>query len=349
MARCVLATVSLVAAFASVPTLARAGEPDYSKGIEVRVLVLNFDPRVPQEGNRRLHEICKWNDPRKLADGYIADVRAASGDFIRYRVVDWRDLDAYTRKADGFVYTHDAYLKCFREQKGWHQPDGADYPGTIAEYGVIALIDRGTVDEVWWFGAPYLGYWESAMAGPRAFYINGGVYEEVGSKRPFAVMGFNYERGVAEMLHDLSHRTESTMTRVYGGWKADELTHNWARFAANHDQSKGVAAVGSCHWPPNGQKDYDYSNRREVVSTADDWLNYPNLRGLSRKLNCEAWGGPDYHRNYMKWWFERIPKARGWNADGRLNNWWVYVFDFDRYDDQGRLRGAPPTTRPAGP
>ena len=83
------------------------------------------------------------------------------------------------------------------------------------------------------------------MAGKGAFYINGGPigYDKIRSKRPFVIMGFNYERGVAEMLHDLCHRTESTMSRIYGGWKADELTSTWARFAANAHQSDGVAAA----------------------------------------------------------------------------------------------------------
>jgi hypothetical protein len=228
-------------------------------------------------------------------------------------------------------------MECRRTGK-WHQPDTADYPRTFQEFGLLPKIDRGEVDEVWFFGGPYFGYNESAMAGPRSFYINGATYEKVPSKRPFAIMGFNYERGVAEMMHDLCHRTESTMARVYGGWKVEELTTNWARFAANYSQSGGTAAVGTCHWPPNAEHDYDYSNSRTVQSSADDWLGYPKLTGATRPVNRETWGGPDYHRNYMKWWFTRLPHAEGVNADGRLNNWWRYVFDFDRYDERGKER-----------
>lgn len=35
--------------------------------IRVRVLVLNFDPLVPAEGNKPLHTVLGWNDPRRLA------------------------------------------------------------------------------------------------------------------------------------------------------------------------------------------------------------------------------------------------------------------------------------------
>lgn len=304
----------------------------------VKVLALDFDPLVPQEGNRRLHVVCHWNDPHQLAEGYVADVKEASGGRVQYRIVEWKEIDAFPAKTDGFTYTPEAYMTCFRSGKGWHQPDTADYPKTFKDFHVLPRMDSGEIDEVWFFGGPYFGYSESAMAGTGAFFINGAVYDQVACRRPFAIMGFNYERGVAEMLHDLCHRTESTMARVYGGWKVEALTTNWARFAANFAQSNGVAAVGTCHWPPNAEHDYDYGNPRAVESTADDWLSYPRLTGNSTKVSRDTWGGPDYHRNYMKWWFAHLPRARGINADGRLNDWWEYVFRFNHYDETGRRK-----------
>ncbi|HLV79759.1 MAG TPA: hypothetical protein VKT32_05730 [Chthonomonadaceae bacterium] len=310
-------------------------QPHAQKPITVRVLVLDFDPVIPQEGGRRLHEVCRFHDPRQLAEGYIADVRQASGGFIRYKIVDWKTIDTFHTKIDGFTYTPDQYMACWRAKKGWHQPDTADYARTFQDYQVLPRIDSGEVDEVWFFGGPYFGYSESAMAGPGAFYINGDVYANVPAKRAFAIMGFNYERGVAEMLHDLCHRTESTMSRIYGGWQVDRLDTPWAQFAANYAQSHGVAAVGTCHWPPNAEHDYDYANPRTVQSSADDWLRYPRLTGKTAPVNCQSWGGPDYQRNYLRWWFRRLPKAGGTAPDGRLNNWWVYIFDFNHYDEHG--------------
>lgn len=322
----------------TVPTRKQSPQQKRSAGhqpIQVKVAVLNFDPIVSLQ-NKPLHEFCGWNDPRQLAEEYAADIKSASGNFIEFVIVDWKDLDAFPPKKDGFIYTMETYLKCRSEGKGWHEPDELDYPRVLRESGLLPKIDSGEIDEIWIFGAPYFGYWESAMAGPGAFYINGGVYPEVPTKKPFAIMGFNYERGVAEMLHDLCHRTEATMARIYGGWEANKLEHNWAKFAANATQSNGVAACGTCHYPPNAEKDYDYANPRYVDSSADDWLNYPKLTGKKKKINCEAWGGPDHHRNYMKWWFTRLPKAPGENVDGRQNNWWKYVFDFNSYTEQGR-------------
>jgi len=302
---------------------------------EVGVLVLNFDPLIPQLGNRPVHEALEWNDPRDLAEGYIQAVSEVSGGAVRYRVVEWRDIDSFIPKTDGFLYTAETFLECWRNREICHDPDGSDYPRLVREHGVVPLIDDDIIDELWLFGAPYFGFWESAMAGPGAFYINGGIYAEVPSSRPFAIMGFSYERGVAEMLHNLSHRTEATMEHFYGGWEVDRLDTNWARFAANAHQSNGVAAVGTGHFPPNGEDHYDYENPRIVTSSARDWLFYPDLTGRSDEVSCETWGGPDYHLNYMRWWFSHLPRAGGINPDGRLNNWWEYIFGFWKYSGNG--------------
>lgn len=344
------------------PQVAHNQEP-----LHVKVLVLEFNPLIPGKLHspndpgappKGLREVANWNDPILLAQGYMQDICDASGGYLQYDIVDWLVVRRFQKKQDGFVYTPAQYMQCLkggtRGNADWHQPDGIDYPHMVDEFNLVPLVESGVIDEVWMMGLPYFGYWESCMVGKDAFYVNGGVYDKVPCKRRFVVMGFNCERGVAEMIHDLTHRTEATMSRVYGGWKVDQLTSNWARFAANQKQS-GIAAVGTCHYPPNAEHDYDYANPRMVVCTADDWLHYPDLTGRQRTLNCEEWctphknrdGNPDYHRNFQRWWFTHLPKAPGVNADGRLNNWWEYVYNFNAYDSHGQpLPGAAP---PKGP
>jgi hypothetical protein len=299
--------------------------------IVVDVLVVNFDPdnKLTAE-TKKLHEFYYWNDPRTLAEEYTADIFEASGGLLKYNIVDWRDVNQYPAKADGFVYDDLSYHTCFTsaDHSQCHSPDDLDYDKVIADHDIIQGIDNDVYDEVWIFGGPYFGYWESSMAGPGAFYINGGVFPHVRSKRAFAIMGFNYERGVAEMIHNLCHRTEATMSKVYGGWAAEKLTTSWAKFAANKTQS-GEAAVGSCHYPPNAKEDYDYANQQFVDSSADDWFNYPLLSGEKKSINAEAWGGPDYQRNYLRWWFHHLPRKEGVGPDGKLNNWWRYLFEFN--------------------
>src|SRR5205085_10718710 len=102
---------------------------------DVKVLVLNFDPIVRREGGIRRHQEAGWQAPRVLAKGYAEDVERASRGEVKYRVVEWRDLDEFPVKADGFTYDLEAYERCRKANKGWHQPDMADYPAVIAKSG----------------------------------------------------------------------------------------------------------------------------------------------------------------------------------------------------------------------
>jgi hypothetical protein len=310
----------------------RAEEP---RAIRLKVLVLNYDPIYQ---GKRLHEVLGFNDPRELAKGFLADVKKSTKGRVVFEIVEWRDLDEIYARDDGGIYKVDVYVRMRREGKGWPERIVADYPRILREQKVVSRIDDGSVDEVWIFCDHFFGVWEASMAGPGAFFINGGVYPEVPSVRPFAFYGFNYERGVAEMLHNTAHRIEATMNRTYGEWNLKEPRNNWELFSANSDQSNGEAGVGTCHWPANAQSDYDYANRREVMSYADAFLKYPDLKLVKKPVSARTWSrdGVDPHRAYMNWYLERLPKAAGVNADGKLNNWYPYIFDFQNYDRGGK-------------
>jgi hypothetical protein len=272
----------------------------------------------------------------------------ASGGYLQFELVEWRNLNEIYAQADGHRYTVAEYVKNRRSGNGWHeQGGGADYPRILREQNVAPLVDEGRVDEVWIFSDHYFGLWEASMAGPRSFNINGGVYPQVASQRPFALYGFNYERAVAEMAHNTAHRTEATMNRVYGGWNLKAPTTVWDRFSANHDQSDGLAGVGTCHWPPNAKSDYDYGNPREVLSWADDFLNYPNLTGMRKPVSRHTWFDGDNHRGYLRWYFAHLPRASGTSADGRQHNWWKYLYDFDNYTERGQAKPAAARLLPA--
>lgn len=327
-------TIHLAATLAfALPALSLAGPAlAEERPLVVRVLVLNFDPLVREAGDAPLHEFLGQNDPRRLAEGYAADVAAASRSGIRFQIVEWKDIDAYP-PVEGRPLRDRDFIEAARTGV-W--PEGrTDYLRLIGRYGLAASIDSGRVDEVWLFGAPGFGYWEAASAGPGAFYINGGVYPDVPVSRPFAIMGFSYERGVAEMLHDLAHRTEGTMTHFYGSWNfdygsatADKPRTRWDRFSAAEAHGQ-LAGAGNCHWPPNAEKEYDYDNPREVLSTVELWRGSPRPKGRLTRVSAETWGGPDYQRGFMNWWLSHLPNSAGTGRDGRLNNWWRYVFGFN--------------------
>ena len=114
-------------------------------------------------------------------------------------------------------------------------------------------------------------------------------------------MGLSYERWIGEMLEDCGHRAESIMWHVYGSWNGYLPQHNWDKFTLYDQNSSGHAACGNTHFAPNSTADYQ-------------------------------WGNGDM-RLHHKWWFNHFPRKAGVNADGKQNNWWKYLADFNGYAD----------------
>jgi hypothetical protein len=295
--------------------------------IDVAVSLLIFDP--PVEG-KSVREACGWGDPPALTEEFVETLHRVSHGLVTVAVVETLVSWDFPPKVDGFQYTRRQYVQCWNTGKGWHEPDTADYGWITREFQLASRIDAGAVDEVWIWGGPYFGFWESTMAGPGAYFCNSDPVESVESTRPFVIMGFSYERGVGEMFENMGHRTESVMTHVYGSWETKE-THAWNRFTLYDKVSPGKAACGNVHFAPNSENDYDWGNPRRVWSTCDDWLDYPNLRGTKRIVDCTEWGAGDI-RLHHEWWFSRLPHAPG-RTEGKLNNWWAYVFEFYKYPE----------------
>ena len=316
---------------------------------KVKVAVLNYDPTIPSQDGKRLWEVFGWNDPRQLAAQYKESMERASGRAIEIEIVEWRDLDSIPHLTDGYQYGADEYFnarKALAEGAkledtvfGQHAGASEDYARAAQEQGIPQMVNDGKVDEVWFFGDHYFGIAESFMFGPGAFFINGPVYPDVPVDRPFTGYGFSYERGVAEMIHNTCHRAEATMNRFFGEWDLANPVNDWELFSANAFQSNGVSGVGTCHYPANGTSDYDYANTRVVQSFADGFLDYPNLDTTVRPVSRDAWSkseNPDYQRDYLEWYFTRLPRGDGYQTDGHTNNWWEYLYDFNNYASDGR-------------
>jgi hypothetical protein len=76
---------------------------------------------------------------------------------------------------------------------------------------------------------------------------------------------------------------------------------------------------------------FRWGNKTPVRSTCDDWLTYPRLTGRSRTVTCADWGNGDI-RAHHKWWLDHLPRSPG-RTEGKRNNWWAYVCDFNRYPE----------------
>ena len=239
------------------------------------------------------------------------------------------------RFSAGSEETYGSFLYSWK-YSNWTDHSWVDYRAIVRDYDMARKVDFGEADEFWVFGGPYFGFYESRMAGKGAYWCNSPELTRVASSKIFVQMGFSYERGVAEMLHNNGHLTESIMKFVYGSWTNDS-THAWNRFSLYDKIRSGGAACGNVHFPPNGVSDYDYGNSQYVWSTHNDWLNnYPDLTGDKELINSDAWDSN--MRLYHKWWFERIPHASGALYEygmNRLNNWWPYIYDFNRFPESG--------------
>lgn len=288
-----------------------------------KVLAITHNPILKTQGGRTLKDYFNWQDPHRLAQGYIDDIREISFGYANFEVVEHLMVDAYPLKRDGFRYTEQSYLEAWRT-RSFHDPDGVDYLELVREFRMIERINSGEIDEVWLFGHPYGGYWESIMCGPGAFWCNAPPLAgtEHASRR-FVIMGFNFERGVGEMLEDLGHRAESILYKVFENTRGE--ANLFDKFTRYDKKDRGRAEVGNVHFAPNSQRDYDWGNRTSVPSRCDTWLNFPDLSGQPRTVTCADWGNGEI-RAHHKWWFTRFPHIVG-ETNNILWNWWKYVID----------------------
>lgn len=302
-------------------------DPDVlPKPITRRVLGITHNPVLRSKGNRTVKDVFGWNDSRKLAQAYIDDVRYASFGYANYEIVEHMEVDVYPLKRDGFRYDEHSYLQAWAACK-FHDPDGVDYLELVREFDLIGRINRDEIDEVWLFGHPYGGYWESIMAGPGAFWCNAPALAGTEhARRRFVIMGFNFERGVGEMLEDLGHRAESILHQVFHGTRGDaNLLERFMRYDLKYP---GRAEVGNVHFAPNSERDYDWGNRRPVLSRHHTWYGFPDLSGEPHVVDCRAWGNGDIRIHHL-WWMRHFPHIKG-ATEGISHNWWEYVIDPNR-------------------
>ncbi len=269
----------------------------------------------------------RWNDPDALAQAYIADVRECSYGYAGYTIVERLTVDAFPRKADGFQYGGASYLAA-RQSGAFHQPDLADYEALVRELGILERVRSGAADEIWLFGFPFGGYYESIMGGPGAFWCNAPPLAGTGAAaRRFVIMGFSYERGVGEMLEDLGHRAESILGRVFSRTRGE--ANLWERFTRYDRSHPGRAECGTVHFAPNSTSDYDWGNRRRVPSRCDNWYRFRDLAGEPigdpRMVDCREWGNGDI-RLHHRWWLRHFPHFAGASRSIAWN-WWQYVID----------------------
>ncbi|MEM9955333.1 MAG: hypothetical protein AAF846_27265 [Chloroflexota bacterium] len=301
-------------------------DPDSSlkpEPVHKKVLMITHDPVLKSQGGKTIKQYFGWNDSEALAEAYIEDVRWASYGYANYKIVEHIIVDGYPMKRDGFRYDEKTYLSAWQKRK-FHDPDGVDYHLLVKKFKMIERINTGEIDEVWLFGHPYGGYYESIMCGKDAFWCNAPPLDKTDhAERQFVIMGFNFERGVGEMLEDLGHRAESMLFKVYEDVTDD--ANLWEKFYRYDKTHPKQAECGNVHFAPNSVKDYDWGNPSLVPSYCDNWYTFPDLSGEPRIVNCKEWGNGDIRLHHL-WWFRHMPHIIG-ETNGISNNWWQYIID----------------------
>jgi hypothetical protein len=334
---------------------AQAGATDV---LNKNVYLLVYDPILSDE--KDLITRMGWYSPATLAQELSDTFKSISHGQLQYTIPDPPTvLNEWPVKVDGFRYDETSYLYAYDHPAEAHNPDLVDYDAIIGDpaLDICGKVNRGEIDELWIYGAPFDGFYESRLVGPDAYWFNSPPMEEThGCNKLLPVMGLSYERGIAEALEAFGHRSESIMDKVYGGWETNSIDHNWERYTLNKTQSPNYSysGCGSIHYPPNGVKDYDWNNHTSVLSNCEDFNNYPNMDlsnppSALKEVDCQAWGCDDINEyagnlGYMLYWFSHLPANNGFGPDSVSNNWWQYLSDPSRastYFEQP-CRGATP-------
>jgi hypothetical protein len=301
-----------------------------------KVLVLIYNPIFQGEGGQSIIDFYHWNDPVEYSHILANVIREASWGYINYELVDILTVPDFPTRLDGTRYTEETYKEAKRTNQ-WY-PIPSSYRRFFEDNHLLERCREEQITELWVWGAPgfhideFAGYIPNRYArfGPTDnpwLYRPYDIPPELG--RTTWVMGFNYEVGPDNMIHSYVHRVESQalLACADGIWNTHERRDPWNVFSYLEMDHPGTPSmVGNCHVPPNGQGGYDYNNARRVLSWADHWAHYPDLRGQPREISSAEWGNT--HFGYMKWILEHIPKFPGYTQYG-YNNWWVYIANTD--------------------
>ena len=148
------------------------------------------------------------------------------------------------------------------------------------------------------------------MAGPNASFGNG--YMDLPKcDKTYTVYDYNYGRAVAMALENHTHQLERVFSYV-------DNSLFWDKFVGNQNNPR----CGWTHYPPNGESDYDWLNKKEVLSDCEDW----NSDGTGEKkiVSCHTWSegencANDEGYSFKVWWMQNMPQ-----------NWWDFIGNFDK-------------------
>lgn len=256
---------------------------------QFHALVLNYDAHILVNGMLvKASEYYNFRNVDQLIEQYISLLRRASGGQTTWSVVDRYDLDGFAPSADTTQMEFSASNYLALRAQDYNYDVSYDRLIHDPRFGLVEKINAGKVDAIWVFGMPGINFWETAMAGPNPYWVNGAPTTDSALRRNVVFYGFGKapHQGVGFMCENTCHMTENIMGRISANWPrtvagrvfqtlnwndpnrvlVDKLINDWTHFtqaeAASWDPmlvAPGNAQAGLSHYPPTALYNYDWS------------------------------------------------------------------------------------------
>ena len=204
--------------------------------------------------------------------------------------------------------------------KPGHTVPMTDYNAIMQRVDIKHWVENRGIKEVWLWGyhGGVIDLWESNMAGPFGDISNSDrdPHDLPVLGKTYTVYHYNYGRGPSEAVEDHMHQIEAVLRHI-------DPHLFWDKFVGK----PGEGRCGWAHYPPNGERDYDWANSKAVLTDIEDWT--PDGTGQKQRLNSDRW-----KRDSLTWfvyWMQNLPgRNNGITYRGRrLTNWWHFIGDFD--------------------
>lgn len=300
--------------------------------IPLRVGIIVFDPPMHDTSSaaRRLSTVMGWQDPLELAQQYRRAIEAITNGRVRYNVARIQLIEKFPKKAGGIDYTETTYRQCLADPAtACLVPDAADYSAISDAAGICDDINLGVIDEAWLLGGPYFGFALGQRLAPRELATSDWPMIGSSCRRVTNVFGFSYERQLDVMLGGLQGLAESVVDKLYGGRDSNGVNSAFDRFELVDQLAPNLtkSGCGGFGYAPNASQPEVYDSQTMVKTFCDDFYDYPLQSGLgdaNQTINCEAWGCSK--TGYHRYWLRHLPAARGTAPDGKLADWWRYLY-----------------------
>jgi hypothetical protein len=302
-----------------------------------KVLVVIYNPTMAS--GKKLNIDRGWPDPITLTNNIKTWFSNTSSGRVDYQLT-FQQINDFTTLEGDQKYTPATYLSCLENRANCKHTGvddwlDFDYNKFFTDNQICTKANAGTIDEVWVWGGPYFGYWESTLLGPQSkvFWYNSSGYINDSCSKLVPIMGFNYERNYELALESYAHRVESTMNKVYGNINNTNPITNWDKFvfrlnSGNPTAMNGTYGCGNVHYTANSTVEYKYDTASSVKSYCDTYLNYPNISSSiinQENVNSSVWGSDQL--GYFTYWFKHIPNKSGCGLDKKTNDWWEFIID----------------------